>query len=61
MEDYARHDSGHGQGDMAGLVQGAGMRVGRAPNIAHVYVDRASNRPVPIPAPVRAVLQTLVG
>lgn len=25
----------------------------------HVYVDRASNRPVPIPAPVRAVLQTL--
>ncbi len=25
----------------------------------HVYVDRASNRPVAIPAPVRALLQTL--
>jgi acyl-CoA thioester hydrolase len=25
----------------------------------HVYVDRASNKPVPIPAPVREVLQSL--
>ena len=30
-------------------------------HFVHVYVDRASQRPVPIPEPVRAVLQTLVG
>lgn len=26
----------------------------------HVYVDRATRRPIPIPAPVRALLQTLL-
>jgi acyl-CoA thioester hydrolase len=26
----------------------------------HVYTDRASNRPVPIPAPVRTLLQSLI-
>jgi len=29
-------------------------------HFVHVYVDRASNRPVPIPAAVRAVLEPLV-
>jgi acyl-CoA thioester hydrolase len=30
-----------------------------AGHFVHVYVDRASNRPVPIPAAVRAVLATI--
>lgn len=30
-------------------------------SFVHVYVDRASNRPVPIPAEVRAVLESLRG
>lgn len=30
-----------------------------AGHFVHVYVDRASNRPVPIPEPVRAVLRTI--
>jgi acyl-CoA thioester hydrolase len=30
-----------------------------AGHFVHVYVERSSNRPVPIPAPVRAVLDTL--
>lgn len=29
-------------------------------NFVHVYVDRQSNRPVPIPAPTRELLQALV-
>lgn len=28
-------------------------------HFVHVYVDRASNRPTPLPPPLRAVLQTL--
>jgi acyl-CoA thioester hydrolase len=31
-----------------------------AGHFVHVYVDRRSNRPVPIPDATRAVLQTLV-
>jgi acyl-CoA thioester hydrolase len=31
-----------------------------AGHFVHVYVDRGSNRPVPIPHATRAVLQTLV-
>ena len=30
-----------------------------AGHFVHVYVERAGNRPVPIPAPVRRVLQTI--
>jgi len=32
-----------------------------AAHIVYVYVDRASNTPVPIPATIRAVLATLTG
>ncbi len=38
-------------GDEEALAQG---------HFVHVYVERATRRPVPIPAPVRAVLEVLV-
>ena len=30
-----------------------------AGHFVHVYVERSSNRPVPVPAPVRSVLETI--
>ncbi|MGR7994289.1 acyl-CoA thioesterase [Xanthobacter sp. ZOL 2024] len=46
-----RYDIALFQGDDEAVAQG---------HFVHVYVDRASQRPVPIPDPVRAVLQALV-
>ena len=44
-----------------GLFRNDAPEASAVGQFVHVYVDRASNRPVPIPAPVRAVLETLVG
>ena len=40
------------------FAAGAPMTAARG-HFVHVYVDRASRRPVPVPAPLRAVLQEL--
>ncbi|MFG1269156.1 thioesterase family protein [Xanthobacter sp. DSM 14520] len=42
------------------LFQGEDPRAAAQGHFVHVYVDRASQKPVPIPDPVRALLQTLV-
>lgn len=43
-----------------GLFRNDAPEASAVGQFVHVYVDRASNRPVPIPAPVREVLNTLV-
>jgi acyl-CoA thioester hydrolase len=40
------------------FAQGAPMTAARG-HFVHVYVDRASQRPAPLPAPLKAVLQQL--
>lgn len=42
------------------LFQGESELAAAQGHFVHVYVDRASQRPVPIPKKVRAVLETLV-
>ena len=42
------------------LFQGDDPSAAAQGHFVHVYVERATQRPVPIPAPVRALLQTLV-
>ncbi|MFG1298458.1 thioesterase family protein [Xanthobacter sp. V3C-3] len=42
------------------LFQGEDPRAAAQGHFVHVYVDRASQRPVPIPDPVRALLVPLV-
>lgn len=42
------------------LFQGESVLAAAQGHFVHVYVDRASQRPVPIPQKVRAVLETLV-
>lgn len=44
-----------------GLFRNEATEASAVGEFVHVYVDRASNRPVAIPSPVRAVLQTLLG
>jgi acyl-CoA thioester hydrolase len=44
-----------------GLFRNEATEASAVGEFVHVYVDRASNRPVAIPAPVRTVLQTLLG
>lgn len=43
-----------------GLFRDDDQIVSAAGHFIHVYVDRATNRPVPLPEPLRAVLSTLV-
>ena len=42
------------------LFQGEDPTAAAQGHFVHVYVDRATQRPVPIPEPVRALLRTLV-
>ncbi|MFG1348964.1 acyl-CoA thioesterase [Xanthobacter autotrophicus] len=42
------------------LFQGEDPRAAAQGHFVHVYVDRATQKPVPIPDPVRALLHTLV-
>ncbi|MFS8039078.1 acyl-CoA thioesterase [Xanthobacter sp. AM11] len=42
------------------LFQGDDPRAAAQGHFVHVYVERASQRPVPIPEPVRVLLQALV-
>lgn len=42
------------------LFRNDDVRPCAAGHFVHVYVERAGNRPVPIPAPVRAVLASIV-
>ncbi|UDQ89075.1 thioesterase family protein [Xanthobacter autotrophicus] len=42
------------------LFQGDDPSAAAQGHFVHVYVERATQRPVPIPEPVRALLQTLV-
>lgn len=43
-----------------GLFGNDDQSVSAAGHFIHVYVDRATSRPVPLPEPLRAVLSTLV-
>lgn len=43
-----------------GLFRDDDQTVSAAGHFIHVYVDRATSRPVPLPAPLRAILSTLV-
>jgi acyl-CoA thioester hydrolase len=40
------------------FLQGEPLTVAKG-HFVHVYVDRASRRPVPLPAPLKAVLEAL--
>lgn len=42
-----------------GLFPDAAERAAAQGHFVHVYVDRATNKPVPLPAPLRAVLEPL--
>jgi len=42
-----------------GLFRNDDAQVAAAGSFTHVYVDRASGKPVPVPDPVRAVLEAL--
>ena len=41
-----------------GLYAGDAPESAAAGHFVHVYVDRATRRPVPLPAPLKAVLQS---
>ena len=43
-----------------GIFRNADTQVAARGHFVHVYVDRASNRPTPLPAPLRAALEPLV-
>jgi acyl-CoA thioester hydrolase len=43
-----------------GMFRGEDKRAAAQGYFVHVYVDRASGRPVPLPAPLRAALQPLL-
>ncbi|MGQ3673084.1 acyl-CoA thioesterase [Xanthobacter sp. TB0136] len=43
-----------------GLFQGEDMQAAAQGHFVHVYVDRNTHRPMPIPAPIRAVMEQLV-
>jgi acyl-CoA thioester hydrolase len=43
-----------------GIFRGEDKRAAAQGYFVHVYVDRASGRPVPLPAPLRAALQPLL-
>ena len=43
-----------------GLYAGAAADSAAAGHFIHVYVDRATRRPVPLPAPLKAVLQSWI-
>jgi acyl-CoA thioester hydrolase len=43
-----------------GIFRGEDKRAAAEGYFVHVYVDRASGRPVPLPAPLRAALQPLL-
>jgi acyl-CoA thioester hydrolase len=42
-----------------GIFRNTEMQAAAQGHFVHVYVDRASNRPTPLPAPLRAALQSL--
>ena len=44
---------------LIGLFRGEEVEPAAIGRFVHVYVDRHSRRPVPVPAPVRAALETL--
>jgi acyl-CoA thioester hydrolase len=43
-----------------GIFRNAEPRAAAQGHFVHVYVDRASNRPVPLPPPLRAALEPLL-
>lgn len=43
-----------------GIFKQGGWEAAAQGHFVHVYVDRASRRPVPLPAPLRAVLEPLL-
>ena len=43
-----------------GLFAGDADKAAAFGHFVHVYVDRGSRRPVPLPAPLRATLETLI-
>jgi acyl-CoA thioester hydrolase len=42
-----------------GIFRGADANAAAQGHFTHVYVDRATRQPTPIPAPLRALLQTI--